>query len=135
LVEQLLSLLKRSHSNQVSETTWQLGTRPEEKSGAANPDEMEIRRRFGANAQIFTSPGRAEKDQRFYFQELPGELQRVLQAQLCQAGDVSAVIETPSGFLLYVCTDKTAEVLSAAVLSIPKRSYPQWLAEQREETE
>ena len=50
--------------------------------------------------------------------------------QLRQAGDVSAVIETPSGFLLYVCKERTAENLAVATLSLPKRGYEEWLAEQ-----
>ncbi len=44
-------------------------------------------------------------------------LQRVLRAQLRQPGDVSAVIEAPSNFLLYVCVEKTAQILRAASLS------------------
>ena len=132
LVKKLLSLLKQSHSNDVSETTWQLGARPEEKSGAASPDEEESRKRFGPDAQRLTSPHGDEQERKFYFEDLPGELPKVLQAQLRQAGDVSAVIETPGGFLLYLARDKTSETLSVAALSLPKRSYDQWLAEQNE---
>ena len=130
LVEQLLALLKRGHSNEVGETTWQLGARPEVKPGAENADQMEIRKRFGPNAQILSSPHSGDKERKFYFEDLPGELQRVLHAQLRQPGDVSAVIEMPGGFLLYVCQEKTGETLSVATLSLPKRSYEQWLAEQ-----
>jgi hypothetical protein len=54
-------------------------------------------------------------------------LQNVLRVQLRQPGDVSAVIETPSGFLLYVAQAKTEAVLVTAGLSLPKRSYEQWL--------
>jgi len=36
---------------------------------------------------------------------------------------------SPGGFLVYVCKDKTATALTAACLSLPKRSYGQWLAE------
>ena len=61
------------------------------------------------------------------FADLPGELQNVLRAQLRQAGDVSAVIETPGGFLLCVAKEKTAAALSVAMLSLPKRSYEAWL--------
>jgi hypothetical protein len=52
--------------------------------------------------------------------------------QLRQPGDVSAVIETPAGFLLYVCKDKTPDTLRVATLSLPKRSYEEWLSEQKE---
>jgi hypothetical protein len=51
---------------------------------------------------------------------------------LRQPGDVSAVIEMPGGFLLYLAREKTAETLSVATLSLPKRSYEQWLNEQNE---
>ena len=127
---QLLALLQQSRSNAVTETTWQLGPRPEE-TNAPNADELEIKRRFGPDAQILSSPhAGADKEGKFYFADLPGELQRVLDVQLRREGDVSAVIETPGGFLLYLAKEKTAGTLSAAVLSLPKRSYEQWLAEQ-----
>ena len=130
LAERRLVLLKQTRSNAVTETTWQLGARPEVKPGAENADQMEIRKRFGPNAQILSSPHSGDKERKFYFEDLPGELQRVLHAQLRQPGDVSAVIEMPGGFLLYVCQEKTGETLSVATLSLPKRSYEQWLAEQ-----
>lgn len=130
--EQLLALLKRSHSNAVTEATWQLGARPAE-TNAPTADELEIKKRFGPNAQVLSSP-QADQDRKFYFEDLPVELQNVLRVQLRQAGDVSAVIETPGGFLLYVCKARTAETLSVAALSLPKRSYEQWLAEQEGET-
>jgi hypothetical protein len=129
--EKLLALLQRSHSNAVTETTWQLGARPAETNAPA--DESEIRKRFGPNAQILSSPQTGGKEQKFYFEDLPGELQNVLRVQLCQPGDISAVIETPGCFLLYVAKEKTDTVLSVAGLSLPKRSYEQWLAEQANE--
>ena len=45
------------------------------------------------------------KNQKFYFNELPGELQKVLPVQLRQAGDVSAVNEMPGVFRLYLATE------------------------------
>jgi len=97
----LHSLLKQHYSSTVNETIWQLGPPP---------------------AQT--------KDKDMYFEDLHPELQQVLRAQLRQPGDVSAVIETPAGFLLYVAKHKTMSTMSAAVLSLPKRSYEQWLQEQ-----
>jgi hypothetical protein len=130
LVAQRVAALRQTHSNEVSETTWQLGARPEEKPAAGTADELEIKQRFGPNAQILSSPHGADKDQKFYFEDLPAELQKVLRVQLRQAGDVSAVIETPGGFLVYVCKEKTGETMSVATLSLPKRNYEQWLAQQ-----
>ena len=130
--EKLLALLKRSHSNAVTETTWQLGARPAETNAPA-VDEIEIRKRFGPNAQILSSSHTGDgKERKFCFTDLPGELQNVLRAQLRQPGDVSAVIEMPGGFQLYLAKEKNAETLSVAALSLPKRSYEQWLAEQAE---
>jgi hypothetical protein len=128
----LLALLKRSHSNAVTETTWQLFARPAE-TNAPGADEIEIKKRFGPNAQLLSAPhGSGGKEQKSYFDDLPADLQRVLRVQLRQPGDVSAVIEAPGGFLLYVAKEKTDAVLSVAGLSLPKRSYEQWLEEQSE---
>ena len=125
----LLTLLKRSQSNAVTETTWHLGVRPPETNTPA-ADEMEIKKRFGPNAQALSSPHAAGREAKSYFEDLPGELQNVLRAQLRQPGDVSAVIEIPGGFLLYVAKDKTDTVLSAGGVSLPKRGYEQWLGEE-----
>ena len=127
-VAALVALLKASHSNQVSEATWQLGARPAETNAPAT-DELEIKQRFGPNAQIISSPHGAERGRKFYFEDLPPALQDVLRVQLRQPGDVSSVIETSGGFLLYVAKDKTDTALSVACLSLPKRSYEQWLSE------
>jgi hypothetical protein len=129
--EQLVSLLKQGHSNEVITTTWQLGARLEEKSVAENPDEIEIKKRFGPDAQILsgTRNGREEKP-KFYLQDLPADLQSVLRVQLRQPGDVSAVVEMPGGFFVYVLKERTEETMTIAALTLPKRSYEQWLADQ-----
>jgi hypothetical protein len=124
--EQLLGLLRQIHSNTVSEITWQLTARPATTNSPAG-DEVEIKKRFGPNAQSLSSPPANGKEQRFCFEDLPPELQKVLHAQLRQSADVSAVIETPDGFLLYVTAEKTGTLLSVVALSLLKRSYEQWL--------
>jgi hypothetical protein len=126
---QLLARLKLPDPSAVVETTWQLTPRPAETSVPA-ATELEIKKRFGPNAQVLASPREAEKERKFYFEELPAPLRNVLRLQLRQPGDVSAVIETPGDFLLYVATAKAETALTAACLSIPKRSYEQWLSEQ-----
>jgi hypothetical protein len=128
--DKLLPLLKRDHSNDVSETTWHLGARPEEKSARANANEAEIRKRYGPKAQVLSSADEGSSERKSYFEDLTPELQRVLSIQLQQAGDVSALIEMPGGFLICLLKERTAGTLSAATLSIPKRSYEQWLVEQ-----
>ena len=132
LVERRVAILKSSHSNAATETTWQFGAHtPETNAPAA--DELEIKKRFGPDAQLLSSPREGGRERQFYFDELPDELQRVRRAQLRQAGDVSAVIETPTTFLLYVCKERSAQTLSVAELSLPKRSYEEWLAKQNNE--
>ena len=96
---------------------------------APGADELAFQQRFGANARQLAPSARDENHQLF-FEDLPGELQNVLRVQLREPGDVSAVIETPGGFLLYVATARTAAQLSVLGLSLPKRGYEQWLAEQ-----
>ncbi len=128
---QLLVRLKQSHPNDVTEASWQLGERP---AGANAPavDEIELKKRFGPNAQLLSSPRGAGAEQKFYFDDLPPELQKVLRAQLRQPGDVSAVIEVPGGFLLYLAEERTAERLRVAVLTLPKQNYEQWVSQQNE---
>jgi len=132
LVAQFVTILRRNHANAVTETTWQLTARPAETNAPA-AEEIEIKQRFGPNAQIISSPHAGGEDQQFYFADLPAGLQNVLRVQLRQPGDVSAVIETPSGFLLYVAKEKTDVVLSVAAVFRPKCSYEQWLAEHSQE--
>jgi hypothetical protein len=131
MVEMLVTIMKASHSKAVTETIWQLGAHPS-ATNSPDSDEIEIKKRFGPNAQILASPSRASDERKVYFENLPLELQKVLRVQLRQAGDVSAVIETPGGFLLYVAKEKTDAVLSVVGLSLPKRSYEEWLAERSE---
>jgi hypothetical protein len=127
--DKLLALLKQKHSNGVIEATWQLGPRPlaTEKS---NPEPAEIQKRFGPNAQLLSSP-ETDKEREFHFEDLPPELQNVLRVQLRERGDVSAVIEMQGGFVLYLAKERTATTLTVAALSVRKRSYEQWLEENR----
>jgi len=127
--DQLLALLKQRHSNAVTEITWQLAARPQE-TNKSNPDLAEIQKRFGPNAQILSSP-EPDDEQKFYFDDLPPELQNMLRIQLRQAGDVSDVVEMPGGFVLYMAKEKTATALTVAVLSVRRRSYEEWLEQQR----
>lgn len=128
-VSDLVALLKQTHSNTVSQITWQMGARPAATNNTPNSDLAEIQKRFGANAKILSSPSDAGRDSKFYFTDLPPALQRVLRLQLRQAGDISAVIEMPNGFILHIAEEKTADILKTTALSLPKRSYEEWLKE------
>ena len=133
------SLLAKKTVNDLSEVIWQLTPRPaDDKSApatAVSPTKISAQSGAYTNeataqiAQVLSSPVE-EKSKKFYFEELDPELQKVLQAQLKKTGDVSAVIETPGGFLVFLAKEKTAEILSVASLSISKRSYESWLVEQ-----
>jgi hypothetical protein len=125
--DQILARLRHDRSNQVSETSWELTARPRESSGEPI-DPVEIRRRSGANAQLLLSPHDHEGE-KLYFEDLPPDLREVLRVQLRQPGDVSATVEAPGSFLLYVAEEKTAQTLKAAILAIPKRSFQEWLAD------
>ncbi len=123
-IDQLLPLVHGGHSMDVNEVTWQLGARPEAD---------ESWKHAGPDAQISWALQREERIVgRAYFQDLPQQLQRVLSVQLTKAGDVSAVIETPGGFLLYLLKQRTAATLTVAVAAVPKQSYDDWLVAQKE---
>jgi hypothetical protein len=82
-------------------------------------------------AQVITSPDQvSQAKEKAHFKDLDPGLQRLLNLQLQKPGDVSAVIETSSGFLVFQATQRSAETLSAFSLSVPKRSYDEWLVEQ-----
>jgi hypothetical protein len=62
------------------------------------------------------------------FASLPPQLREVLAVQLRAPADVSALIETPEKFLLFVVQEKTETKLTAACLVLPKPSCDDWLA-------
>lgn len=139
-----LAVIQEAKLGEAPEITWQLAPRPAEDRPAAAPavpaPATENKASSGAYsieasaqiAQVLTSPEKSaqERERTLYFEDLPSDLQNVLRAQLLKPGDVGAVIETPQGFLLYLAKERTSEKLSVAVLSLPKRSYEEWLAKE-----
>jgi hypothetical protein len=129
----------------MHDVTWQLTPRPKDDESATAPQTPPPQTQGAAKsgsysveataqvAQALTPPP-GEKDEKLYFEDLDPELQQVLRVQLQKPGDVSAVIETPRGFLVFLAKEKSAESLSAASLTIPKRSYEEWLAQQPAES-
>jgi len=83
-------------------------------------------------AQALTGPMNVEPGRRdeFYFEDLHPDLQEVLDIQLQNPGDVSAVIERPTRFHLYILSNRTAGAMEAISLTVEKHSYDQWLEEQ-----
>ena len=135
------SLLRNSGIGQVTNMVWQVGPRtgdaPLSKAPVHAPIPVKNHVRsemysIEATAQVLPSPEKgAEGDpQEASFNDLPAELQNILRAQLRHPGDVSAVIETPTVFLLYLAQERTEQKLSALVWGLNKRSYEEWLAQQ-----
>jgi hypothetical protein len=66
------------------------------------------------------------------FDDLRPDLQQVLSAQLQRSGDVSAVIDEPAGFSLFLLEEKTPAHLKVLAARFPKRSFEQWVDAQPE---
>lgn len=129
----------------MQELTWSLTPRPvAAKSGPpAPPTPTQAKSNstsYSNNAtaqvsQALTPSANAESGkEKVFFEDLDPELQKVLQAQLQKAGDISAVIETPGCFFVYMVRKRDAEVLEVAAVSLPKISYDEWLAAQKNPT-
>ena len=78
--------------------------------------------------------GRESNAQKQYLDDLDPQLQKLLRMQLEKPGAVSAVVETPAGFVVFQAKQRSATELTAASLSIHKRGYDEWLAQQPEST-
>lgn len=135
------ALLAKNPVGGMLETTWQLTPRPAADAPAAPatvPQAPHASSSSGsysneASAQVAQTLGggaEAAGDRRAYFEDLDPELQKVLRIQLQKPGDVSAVIEMPSGFLVFLTKEKSAATLTSSCLTVPKRSYDEWLAQQ-----
>jgi hypothetical protein len=135
-----LAALKAHPEGTVEEfVRWELTARPAEPTpppAASPPTESETNAGPYTNkataqlAQVLSSPDHnpEEQDRKFFFEDLPEGLQQVLRVQLRRPGDVSAVIESPRAFQLYLAAEVSAEAIGAAVLTIPKLGFDQWLA-------
>jgi hypothetical protein len=139
-VTQQVVALTAATAGTVNESTWRLAARPtQQASSAATGVPPQVKGEASSGnyairattqvAQALTPPERlGSSDNQIWFEDLDAELQEVLRAQLQMPGDVSAVIETPGGFLVFVAQDRNATALSAATLTIRKRSYEEWLS-------
>ena len=142
--ERRVALIKSVEPGNAPEVTWQLAPRPSDERPAPGPTTPAVATENKASsgaysieataqvAQVLSSPEKSAeaRERTLYFEDLPPDLQNVLRTQLQKPGDVSAVIETPQGFLLYLAKERSSETLSVAVFSVPKRSYEEWLAKQ-----
>ena len=132
-VANLVALLKRESANDVSEKTWLLAKRPVQ-TNSPSADELEIKRRFGPEAQILSTPRPEAAERNGHFEDLPPALRKVLSVQLQQPGDVSAVVEMPESFALFLLEKKTTEAVTLATLFLGKLSYEEWLSGHRAQT-
>lgn len=137
-----LARLKVALPGEYRETTWNLGPRPAGEAprpliapcvpttntARGGAYEIESKAQITQAVPCMVPP---DGDRAFYFEDLPADLQSVLRAQLHKAGDVSAVIETPRMFLVYVAREITTEKWRVASRAFPKRDYDAWLAEQK----
>jgi hypothetical protein len=102
-LERQEKLLKSSNGGRLTETTWSLW------------------------ADTAASGRRSQGSSVRNIGELSPELRTVLETQLRHSGDVSAVVEAPSGFLLFLARDRTERTLTTACLYFPKQDFEQWL--------
>ena len=142
----ILQTLREAGVGTVTEVTWQFGAIPESTKSdprigtpGVAPVSIKTRsRKYSIEAAVRFAEqndlenSRSATDHGLYFDDLSGELQGVLHVQLRNRGDVSAVVETPAAFLLFVARDRTPAALTAAALVVPKRSLEQWLAQQKD---
>ena len=147
------TLLAKSTVANLREVTWQLtpnvarlskvessvpgATDSTLESRATSPTEAKASSKAYTNeatarlSQSLTAPDQAAPGkEKLYFEDLDPDLQKVVRVQLQKPGDVSAVIEMPGGFLVFLAKEKNAATLTATSLTIPKRSYDEWLAQQ-----
>lgn len=136
---ELAALLQAAPPGPAHEIQWQLTPRPaDDRPAPASPaPATKVVAQGGVYqveataqvAQVLGAPGgTAAGERKHYFEDLEPELQKVLRVQLRQPGDVSAVIEAPHGFLLYVLNARTDESLTVTAWSASKRSFEDWLA-------
>jgi hypothetical protein len=139
------NLLSKKPVKDMRDVTWHLTPRPAEDKPAP-PAAQTTPTKATAKSSAYTNEATAQLSQtinppdkstpgreKLYFEDLDPELQKVLSVQLQKPGDVSAVVEMPGGFLVFLAKEKSAASLSAASVTIPKRSYEEWLARETEE--
>ncbi len=112
VIERLVTILKSSPTGRTGEATWRLTPPSPETNAPAGAPVLSPR----------TNPGGERTSE-----DLPAPLQDILRVQLREPGDVSAVVDTPAAYLLFVVRELHGEQLRVATLAVPKRSYEEWL--------
>ena len=107
--------------------TWSLVEPASPRAQASSADYSNEAEVEGAGELVVGNGTQAEPT---LFVELPVRLQRVLAAQLRAPGDVSAVVETDTAFLVYRLGKLTAREMQVTAHAFEKRHFDEWLAEQ-----
>jgi hypothetical protein len=131
-VQALLEIMKHSDPESFAQRTWQLSGPPARNSKHQGLDVPAPAKSYGGayalEGSVTSIQGAgAQAGDQLLFEDIPPELQKVLNAQLNKPGDVSAVIETPNGFLVCLATGRDDQRLSAAALRFAKRGFEAWL--------
>lgn len=69
-------------------------------------------------------------DSNVYFADLPREMQEVLNVQLREPGDVSAVFGSNENFAVYVAISRDVTVLTVSAIEIPRLTFDDWVMAQ-----
>jgi hypothetical protein len=136
--EQRIALLRDAADAIFSEAAWQLSAPDLVEHGEStgvNPGRTVPARSASYSVEAAATRATPATDVQAevtepHFADLSPELQRVLRVQLRKAGDVTAVIETPGGFLVFVARDVSPSSMRVATATFPKRDYDTWVAEQ-----
>jgi hypothetical protein len=127
-ISELVAVLKQAKGGQISQLAFRL-TPLQPKPARAEPSLAPFADSSGAPANGSPTEQRSEE---MSLDVLPERLQDLLRAQLLKPGDISALVEFPDSFKLYLLTERNVNRLEVAVLSISKQSYQQWLLSQRQ---
>jgi hypothetical protein len=143
-LDELSAVVKTNKAGTFGEATWLLTPPPAEAARSAPGVQPAVPSPIKAGSSLYAIEGTAQmaqvlgspekdpagRERELYFDDLNPDLQHVLRVQLLQPADVSAVIEAPHGFMVFLARDKTATALKVISLSIPRRSYEEWLEAQ-----
>ncbi len=117
-----LPLLRACPGATLQTTTWPLTPAPvTTKSSSAN---------YSVEATLDLAPSDPAKPSDTpapRLADLPAPLQDVLRTQLLKPGDLSPVVETPTDFRLLLCQSRDPAIITAATLTLPKKSFEDWL--------
>lgn len=136
------ALLAGKSSANLTETTWHLASRPADDP-ATHPNPPGIPSTANAKSKAYTNHASVQRAQsltppapaapeheKHYLEDLGPTLQTLLTAQLGKPGDLTSVIDLPTGFIIFQLNEKTTTTISTGTLTVPRRSYEDWISQQ-----